>query len=111
MIADQRAKQERRPIHLIYAVNYQNEFVFLDELKKGTEKVDLIATNHEPTWTSLSGSLSADRVLELHPPKENSLYYLSGPEPMVEAITKDLWVKGIPKHQIVTDYFPGYSSF
>lgn len=111
MVADQRAKQEKRSIHLIYTVNHQDEFVFLDELKRGIEKLDLIAANHDASWTGLSGSLSANRILELHPPQENSLYFLSGPEPMVEAITKDVWDKGVSKHHIVTDYFPGYSSF
>jgi len=30
---------------------------------------------------------------------------------MIEALEKDLLAKGIQKRQLVTDFFPGYTSF
>jgi ferredoxin-NADP reductase len=41
---------------------------------------------------------------------EDTLIYLSGPEPMLEALAKDLAAHEVAKRQIVTDYFPGYST-
>lgn len=35
-------------------------------------------------------------------------YYVSGPEPMVEAIEKMLYQMGVPESQVIRDYFPGY---
>jgi ferredoxin-NADP reductase len=36
---------------------------------------------------------------------------MSGPEPMVEAFTKDLAANGVNARDIITDYFPGYQKF
>lgn len=36
-------------------------------------------------------------------------YYISGPEPMVEAFEKMLYELGVPKEQVKRDYFPGYT--
>lgn len=37
-------------------------------------------------------------------------FYLSGPQPFVEAMEKTLAELGVAKEQIKTDYFPGYQS-
>lgn len=41
---------------------------------------------------------------------KNSVYYISGPEPMVEAYDKRLAELVISKENIKNDFFPGYSS-
>jgi ferredoxin-NADP reductase len=42
------------------------------------------------------------------PDLKKPLFYVSGPEPMVEAIGKMLQAIGIPKKRINQDWFPGY---
>jgi ferredoxin-NADP reductase len=39
---------------------------------------------------------------------ENPLLYISGPEPMVESLVKELDKAGLKEKDIKTDYFPGY---
>ena len=40
----------------------------------------------------------------------NPLYYISGPEPMVESYKVLLINSGVAEEDIATDYFPGYES-
>jgi hypothetical protein len=43
-------------------------------------------------------------------PSDETLIYISGPEPMVLGLAKDLEKAGVDKRQLVTDDFPGYAS-
>ena len=47
-------------------------------------------------------------VKELIPNLRTPLFYVSGPEPMVESIGKMLQQIGVPKRRIKQDWFPGY---
>jgi ferredoxin-NADP reductase len=47
-------------------------------------------------------------IKELVPDLKKPLFYVSGPEPMVEAIGKMLQQMGVPKKRIKQDWFPGY---
>jgi ferredoxin-NADP reductase len=47
-------------------------------------------------------------VKELVPDLKKTLFYVSGPEPMVESIGKMLQQIGVPKKRIKQDWFPGY---
>ena len=47
-------------------------------------------------------------IEELVPDLKKPLFYVSGPEPMVEAIGKMLQQIGVPKKRIKQDWFPGY---
>ena len=47
-------------------------------------------------------------IKQLSPDLKKSLFYVSGPEPMVESVGKMLQKMGIPKKRIKQDWFPGY---
>lgn len=47
-------------------------------------------------------------IKELVPDLKSPLFYVSGPEPMVEGIGKMLRQLGVPKKRIKQDWFPGY---
>ncbi len=59
-------------------------------------------------WQGESGPLTAQRILGMEPNVDNKLYFMSGPEPMIEVLYKDFKDLGVKESQIVTDYFPGY---
>lgn len=101
-------KNESRDIQLLYATNNQTEFIEQELLNIVDTKY--IVSNPQTDWDGLVGKLSASKILELTNIKPNTHIFLSGPEPMVEAITKDLIATGQPEHQVITDYFPGYTS-
>jgi ferredoxin-NADP reductase len=52
--------------------------------------------------------IDKETVKEFVPDLKKPLFYVSGPEPMVEAIGKMLQQIGVPKKRIKQDWFPGY---
>jgi ferredoxin-NADP reductase len=77
-----------------------------------------------PFKDELSEWMSADPTLKVHyvsgslltteaifaeiPTLNSSLVYVSGPEPMVEALGDDLKTQGLPESQLKQDFFPNY---
>jgi hypothetical protein len=52
--------------------------------------------------------IDKETVKEFVPDLKKPLFYVSGPEPMVESIGQMLQEIGIPKNRIKQDWFPGY---
>jgi len=52
--------------------------------------------------------IDKNTLRDLVPDLKKPLFYVSGPEPMVEAIGKLLLQMGIPARRIKQDWFPGY---
>ncbi|HEY5805883.1 MAG TPA: FAD-dependent oxidoreductase [Candidatus Saccharimonadales bacterium] len=102
---------ERRDIHLIYAVTEEDELAFVPLFKEYGLNFTPVVKTPQPGYAGETGSLNADRILQLAPDDGKSLLYLSGPEPMVETFFKELVEKGVSKDRLVTDYFPGYKQF
>lgn len=53
--------------------------------------------------------LTAEKIASLVPNLNESLVYLSGPEPMVEALGNQLKNQGLPEPQLKQDFFPNYN--
>lgn len=102
--------QEHRTIHLIYAANVLEEVAFRDLFNAYGNPTDIMLSNPPAKWEGLAGRLDGAKILELAPNVDKKLYYLSGPEPMVEALEKDLKNLGVDKRRIIGDFFPNYPS-
>lgn len=101
---------EDRPIKLIQAVNNEDEIGFVDIFDKVNQHATVVVSQPSAAWGGERGHLSAELILGLGDPTADTLIYVSGPESLVETLVKDLRASGLEKHQIVADYFPGYSS-
>lgn len=99
---------EKRVIKFIYGVRSTEEIVF-EELAKAAGAPPMVVVS-EPTagWKGRTGRLSAELILELAKPGSDTLVYVSGPEPMVEALEADLKKVGLAQNQLVLDFFPNY---
>lgn len=102
------AHQERQ-IKFIYAVRNENEIIFQNTFQKAGVHAVIVVKQPSASWGGEQGQLTAELICGLTNPTSNSLVYLSGPEPMVEHLSKDLKNFGLKSDQIVTDFFPGYS--
>lgn len=79
-----------------------DQFAFEEELDT------LLAEHPEFKIEYISGKpITADSILEHAPQAEELVTYVSGPEPMVDAVGDELMAKGVELKQ---DWFPGYSS-
>jgi ferredoxin-NADP reductase len=101
-------KEKGKPINatLLYA-NKDRNIVFQKELES--------LKNYSSTF-KIVYFLSPQRINE-ETIKENvsnfldKIFYVSGPEPMVEVLQAMVKKMGVKKENVVDDYFPGYESF
>lgn len=91
---------EIRDITLLYAANSQEEVAFKDTFTPLGNKFKTI----------IGERLDGQLIKNLGGVTDAHYVYLSGPEPMVEALEKDLKGMGINKKHIHTDFFPNYTS-
>jgi ferredoxin-NADP reductase len=102
---------EKRDIHLIYAVTEEDELAFVPLFKEYDLKFTPVVKQPNGDYKGETGSLSVGCILELAPDDGRNMYFLSGPEPMIENFVKEFEAKGFAKDRLVTDYFPGYQQF
>lgn len=90
-------------VTLIYA-NRDAHVVYRKELES--------AAKHNPHFSIhyvfAPGRIDQTTIKKLVPNLKKPLFYISGPEPMVESAGKMLRKIGIPKNHIKQDWFPGY---
>jgi len=102
-------KQER-DITFLYSVATEHEIVFQDLFEHYGMKRIIVINKPQGKWDGETGRLTGRRILELTQPAKDALLYISGPEPMVEGLNKELETLGVAKSQLVGDFFPGYTN-
>jgi ferredoxin-NADP reductase len=103
-ILKQRA-QDKLPLDVTLVYGSRTPDVpFKDELEQWQASDSRLKVLYE-----VGEPLTAERLAELLPALNDSLVYLSGPEPMVEALGDDLKKHGLPEAQLKQDFFPNYT--
>jgi ferredoxin-NADP reductase len=100
---------ETRPIKLMYGVRNEDEIIFQDTFRRAGVEPQIVVSDPSPAWGGERGRLSAELILGLEKPSDDALIYLSGPEPMVQGLAKELHTAGLKKSQLVSDEFPNYT--
>lgn len=100
---------EHRDITLYYAAKVMEDMVFLDLFQNTDIKFEPILGSPPSDWQGMTGRLTSKTIMSLPNVLDNTLVYISGPEPMVETFNTELQQGGIPEHRLVMDYFPGYT--
>lgn len=91
---------EKRDIQLLYAAKNLDEVAFKE----------LFASYLEDDFQITLDRLSADFILNTIKNPDKRRIYLSGPEPMVEQLDKDIKEAGFSPQRLHTDFFPGYEN-
>lgn len=102
---------EERPIKLLHGVRTEEDIIFQDTINKSKIHATIAVSEPSSAWGGERGRLTAEMILGLEKPDDNTLIYVSGPEPMVEALEKDLKKAGIKSSQLVLDFFPNYQEY
>lgn len=102
---------EYRNIKLIYAVDNEDEIIFQDTFDAAKVHTTIVVNNPSDEWGGERGHITADHILKITEPEADAYIYVSGPEPLVEDLQKDLVRLGTPKDQIITDFFHNYTSY
>ncbi len=100
---------EKRDIKFIYSANNLEDVAFKDTFESLRDGFEIALTNPPDNWGGKSGRITAKDILKASNSGQRRTY-ISGPEPMVETLDKELKDAGVPKHQILGDFFPGYQT-
>lgn len=100
---------EERPIKLLYSVRTEDDIIFQETFDRSGVQPTVVVSEPSAAWGGQRGHINAELILGLEEPSEDTLVYVSGPEPMVQALAKDLHKAGLKKTQIVSDEFPNYT--
>jgi len=102
--------QETRPIKLIYGVRSEDEIIFQETFNKAGVHATIVVSDASEAWGGENGRVTAELVLGLEQPSDDTLIYISGPEPMVESLQEDLKKAGVKQNQLVGDFFSNYTA-
>ncbi len=101
---------DHRNITFIYGVRNEDEIIFQKTFERAGIHATIVVGEPSNAWGGERGRLSAEMILGLSNPPKNALIYMSGPEPMIEALEGDMQARGMEKSQLVGDFFPGYTT-
>jgi ferredoxin-NADP reductase len=93
-------KGEKRQITLVYGAQTKDELAFMDLFKS-------YGVHLQPV---IGERMTTESLMKIIGDPAGKLIYLSGPEPMVEALTDSLVKAGLPADKLKSDYFPGYEN-
>lgn len=109
-------------VSLFYA-NRTKEALFKEDLGKLAQKhpefkIYYVISDEPVTETPasenikiISGKIDNNLIKSLILNLQSSIFYISGPEPMVLSMEKMIWDMGVPKENTKRDYFPGYEHY
>ncbi len=102
----------KQDIVLFYCNNTAAEIAYKDEFAHFAKALPLrivhvLAKETVRGAEYEQGFLSGEIIVRRSPDYRERLWYVSGPPPMVNAITSQLRTLGVPRGQIVKDFFPG----
>lgn len=92
-------------VTLIYA-NRNHSIAYKEELEEFAANNPNIKIHHIIS----PERLDVDLIKKLVPDLQRPIFYVSGPEPMVDSLGKELINIGISADKLKQDYFPGYSA-
>jgi ferredoxin-NADP reductase len=105
---------QRRPITLFYGATRVSDFVYIDIFKRAERELGIrtiyVAEKTDgmpPGWVGFTGFVRPDIIQTYAPDYKRAIFYVSGPNGMVDAVRDMLGKMGIPGSQVKTDFFAG----
>ncbi len=103
-----------RPITLVYTNTLPQQIIYTDVFSEAQHKLGIktVYTITDPNsvpenWQGYNRRIDADMLAAEVPDYKDSHFYISGSQRLVDGARELLLQMGIPRHQIVTDFFPG----
>jgi ferredoxin-NADP reductase len=99
-------------ITLLYVVSDPHEFAYSAEFKDaarvGVKTIPIVTNPKFITDGTVNAKLTPDLIRQLIPDHSERIFYISGPNAMVDACKQYLHQLGIRRTRIRTDHFSGY---
>jgi ferredoxin-NADP reductase len=90
---------------LYYSVSQPEEILFREELEQSARKhthlsLEITVTQPSPHWRGQTGRINKYKIAALNAPP-NTLFYLCGPQGMVEDMSSLLKELGVPASRVI----------
>lgn len=115
LLADAVARQDHRPIRLVYADKHARQMVDVMTLSGAHALADFallpMAQETDADWQGLTGRLDAEGLAQalehpsVAPVAQRACHLVCGPEPMMVAVETALSERGVPAERIVSEHF------
>lgn len=100
---------QRRDVKLLYSAGTEQDLLFENVFRNyKLNNYTTIVTRPSTNWHGQQGRLTSEVVSQYIGVIGKALVYLSGPQRLIEPLYYDLIARGIPRAQLILDYFPGY---
>lgn len=109
IVASLSENHERRTITIIHTVKDRREAMPLPDSVAFCDYRLHIWKSASKTGTKQLRIIDAEHILTTVLAINKTLFYISGPDYMVEAVRNDLLAHNIPRMQLITDPFTGYT--
>ncbi|MBP8242599.1 MAG: hypothetical protein KAX36_09485 [Thermoflexales bacterium] len=116
IIHDLLDRKERRAITLLYSNRTADELAYTDVFERAGREIGLrtIYTLTDPSraprgWAGRLGRIDAALIRAEIPDYAGRMFYLSGPNTMVEGFERTLLDMGVSPSRIRKDFFPGFA--
>jgi glycine betaine catabolism B len=106
--------RQKRPLVLLYANSTAADIIYEDVFQRAERELGMrtvyTLTDRKkvsPVWTGRVGYIDQALIRDEVPDYGRCVFYVSGPNAMVDATVAHLQQMGIPSDRIKTDFFPG----
>ncbi|MHB8750029.1 MAG: FAD-dependent oxidoreductase [Aggregatilineales bacterium] len=108
--------RQKRPITLFYANRSAADIVYKDVFDRAQQQLGIKTIYtltdtkpHPPTWKGRVGYINAQMIKQEVPDYQKCVFYLSGPNAMIENFDTILSNMGVRRSHIKRDFFPGFA--
>lgn len=115
LLADAVARQDRRPMRLLYADKHHDQMVDVTALSGAAALPDFrlvpMVEQASADWAGLRGRLDASGLAQaladpaVAPLADTACHLVCGPEPMMDAVESALVARGVPAERIFSEHF------
>ncbi len=100
-------------IVVLYSTRHEDSIAFADDFREMQEQnrnlnIIITVTRPSPRWKGLTGRINEASIEKMVPDYKERVFYISGPTPMVDAMSALLRVLQLPETQIKHEDFLGY---
>lgn len=107
--------QDPRAVALLYGERSAQDVIYSDVFENARKTINVETTYvlsspvSTPSPYVVTGKIDSELIKQRLPDYKERLFYISGPQPMVLAVKKELRSIGVPSRNIKVDYFFGYA--
>jgi ferredoxin-NADP reductase len=103
---------EARDVVMLYGTERQDDIAYRDVIAAAWNELRIPtyhAVNRDARPGQYPGFIDAQFISDVIPDYADRIIYVSGPQPMVQAVRRELLGLGVHRTRIRTDFFPGFA--